>query len=402
MESTQTPSDKIKLQASWVFEANRNAQTRYIVNQGGTRSTKTYSILQNLITDAYANRDKPTIFSVVRKSMPALRATAMKDFLDIMRSTGHYHEENHNRSENIYHIGRAEIEFFSLDEEQKVRGRKRRKLFVNEANELTSDEFFQLDIRTEERIYLDYNPSEIDHWIYRTDDEAMMPAAQRTDIRSTYLDNPFLAPELIARIERIKNQSPSLWKVYGLGEPAQLDEIIYTNWDTVKMFPVEASDQFYGLDFGYTNPCALVHCASVDGEVYEQEELYESGLTNTALIKRLETIITDKRLPIYADSARPEMIEEIFRAEFNIIPSRKGKNSVQDGIDCVKRFKCHIIESSSNLLKEIKSYQWCKDKNGQIIEGRPVEFNNHLMDARRYAIADHLVGQGQLEVLFEA
>jgi phage terminase large subunit len=325
----------------------------------------------------------------------------MKDFFDILKSHGLYHEENHNMSENVYSIGKVEVEFFSLDEPQKVRGRKRDYLFVNEANELTSEDFFQLDIRTISRIFLDYNPSDIDHWIYRDDEGSMMPRENRTDIHSTFRDNPFLEPHLVKRIEQIQSQDEDYWKIYGLGEQATSKKIIYTNWETVKEIPA-ATNVFYGLDFGYNDPCALVKESFIDGEVYEEEKLYESGLTNSDLIERLNTLITDKSDPIYADSARPDMIEEILQAGFNIHPSRKGKSSIQDGIDIVKRFKCHILDSSVNLLKEIKSYQWCKNKNGDIIDGKPIDFNNHLMDARRYAIADHLVNLNVCEVLFEA
>jgi phage terminase large subunit len=360
-------------------------------------SSKSWSLAQLFFAIALENRHEQTVLSVVRKSLPSLRATAMKDFFDILKSHGLYDEKLHNMSERTYKIGRSMIEFFSVDDAQKMRSRKRDYLWINEANELSEEEFFQLNVRTSKQIFMDYNPSEIVHWIYSH------PAISQNSaiINSTYKDNPFLSPQIVSELLSLKDTDEEYWNVYGLGLRARSKKIIYTNWDVCQRIP--EGDVFYGLDFGHTAPTALLEVTRIDNELWERELVYE-GMTNAELIVRLGELGVLLDAEIWADSEAPDRIAEIGNAGWrNVRPAEKGKGSVEYGIGVVKRHKVHVLESSVNLIKEKQAYKWKTDRAGEVIEGQPHKFLDHLMDAERYAVAGHCkVRESQgLEVLFE-
>lgn len=327
------------------------------------------------------DRKKPTVFDVVRKTLPALRSTAMKDFFDILKGYGIYDEESHNKSDHIYRIGRAEICFFSIDDAQKVHGRKRDYLWLNEANEIGYEDFTQLNLRTAKQVFMDYNPSDNISWVYDI-------AENVTDIHSTYLDNPFLAETIRREIEMLEHQSEWHWNVYGLGRRAISKETIYTNWDTVDSLP-DFSDIFYGLDFGFAHKTALVRIMRREFEVWEQELVYESGLTNAQLIERMNRLEVPKNAEIWADAEAPDRIAEIYAAGWLAVkPAKKGKQSVKDGIDIVRRFRTHILKTSIGLIQEKQSYKIQMDLRGYPTDS-PVKFKDDLMDAERYAISNH-------------
>ena len=315
-------------------------------------------------------------FDIIRKHFPSLKASIMKDFFDILLGMGAYSEKFHNKTENIYRYNGSTFNFYSLDEPQKIRGRKRDYVVMNEANEFTYEDFQQINWRTNKQLYLDFNPSDEYHWIY----EKVLGRSDCQFIHSTYLDNPFIPNELKKEIELLKDQDENYWKIYGLGERGMSQQIIYTNWDE-REFP-DTSDVFYGLDFGYNNKTALVKVAVGDGEIFCKVLIYEVGMTNSDLISRLAET-AGKNDEIYADSQGVEKIEEISREGFNI---RGSDKSVFDGIDFLKRFKIHIDPESEGLIKEIKSYRWKTDKEGRIVTPeQPVKFNDHALDALRYA-----------------
>lgn len=366
----------MELKVSIIFDKLKASTKRIVVNQGGTRSGKTYSILQFLIIDCLES-STPKTYSIVRKTFPALKATVLKDFISILDSIGLYSEHDHNKSDHIYKLNGSEFEFFSLDQPTKVRGRKRDVLFLNEANELTLEDWRQLSLRTTGNIYLDYNPSDEYHWIY--DDVLIRDDCEF--IKSNYRDNPFLEQAIIDEIERIREVDENFWRVYGLGERGVSMESIYTHYKEVDSLP-EQNNYCYGIDFGFNNPTAIVKVGLIDKSAYATEILYESGLTTSDLLKRMEKLIPDKRKEIYADSADPKAIEEISRAGYNIRPADKDVNA---GIDKVKSTPLFIDKTSHNLLREIRNYKWKVDKNGRTLD-EPVKFNDHIMDALRYAI----------------
>ena len=380
---------ELKLQGTNVLDKNlkafHNELYRFIVNQGGTRSSKTYSIAQMWVILLMQETD--AILTITRKTMPSLRSSVMRDFFEVLKSSDLYDENLHNKSDNTYILHRNIVEFVSLDQPQKKRGAKRKYLWMNEANEFTYEDFMQMNMRTQLKVVLDYNPSDEFHWIY----DKVIPRANAVFIKSTYLDNPFLERSLIAEIEELKNIDDTYWKIYGLGEKGGSSITIYTNWDEVPEFPENVDDLVYGIDFGYNNPSVVLKIGIVDGrEAYIKEELYQTKLTNSDLIEELKNIIPENKRNtslIKADSSEPDRIEEINRAGFWCEPCRKGKGSVKDGIDTVKRYHVHIVKGSPNLLKEEKYYKWRVDKDGHVLD-EPVKFMDHAQDAKRYAIGD--------------
>lgn len=372
----------LDLQTTRVFQKNYNEYlkgTNFVVNQGGTGSSKTYSIAQLFLLILL--RGERVLLTVARKTLPALRATAMRDFFDIMKASNLYRVERHNKSNNNYVYKDAEIEFISIDEAHKIRGRKRQYLWLNEANEFSYEDFRQLNLRTEKQVFMDFNPSDEYHWIY----DYILTRPDCSFIQSTYKDNPFLEPRRIKEIELLKQMDQNYWRIYGLGERGISELKIYSHWQYCDKLPDNPDEVIYGLDFGYNNPTALIKVAIKDQNIYTEELIYKSYLTNADLITKLKEIKEVKSAYIYADCAEPQRIEEIKRAGFNIRPSDK---EVGKGVDAVKTRIWFITKSSINILKEVKSYSW-KEKDGKALD-EPVKTNDHAMDAIRYAVHTHL------------
>ena len=374
---------KLQLNHTIVFTKNMNAYNkgiRFIINQGGTRSSKTYSIMQLLLFLCLTQKDLRV--SVVRKTLPALKASAMIDFYDIMNEWKQYNIKNHNKTEQRYTFNNgSSIEFIGIDKGQKVRGRKRDILYCNEANELTQDDFIQLNMRTNKAVFLDFNPSDNESWLYD-----LLKKDESCLIKSTYKDNIFLEESLVEQIEDLINVDENYYKVYVLGERPIATTRIYTHFKSYDFFE-EFKDSCYGLDFGYNHPCALIESSFDGNKVYVREIIYRSKLTTADLITLMNELGVDKRKHIYCDSARPEVIEEIKRAGYRASGSDKA---VKAGIDKVKSMEVFIHSESVNLWKEFKLYSW-KSVNGVILD-EPVKLNDDGMDAMRYSIHSHIKG----------
>ena len=376
---------ELKIQATTVFQNNWDANTRYVVNIGGSRSTKTYSILQLLIVKALESTE-PLVISIVRKSLPALRISVMRDFFNILRSLDLYDAELHNKTENTYQLNQSMVEFFSIDDAQKRRGTKRDILFVNEANELDWEDFFQLQIRTTTQIFLDFNPSET-FWY----NDQIQSREDVTTIHSTYKDNPYLNADQINEIERLQHTDKQYYQIYALGQFAGSFDRIY-QYIPVDDIPTNVAKLVaLGMDFGFTNdPTTLVEVWK-DGRdgIYLNELIYEQGLTNGDIAALLGQYGVDKYIEIIADSAEPKSIEEIRRFGFNIKPAHKGPDSVNNGIDILKRHVIHVTKQSVNLIKELNNYKWFTDKNNNKLN-KPVDMFNHALDAVRYVALNKL------------
>jgi len=375
---------ELKIQATNVFERNWEANTRFVINIGGSRSTKTYSILQLLIVKALESVE-PLVISVVRKSMPSMRITVMRDFFDILKQLDLYNVELHNKTENTYLLNNTLIEFFSIDDAQKRRGSKRDILFVNEANELSAEDFFQLNIRTTNQVFIDFNPSET-FWY----NDQLENRDDITIIHSTYKDNPFLPDEQVYEIERLQHTDQQYYQIYALGQFAGSFDRIY-QYIPVDDIPVNSAKLVaLGMDFGFTNdPTTLVEIWKDNDDLYLNELIYERGLTNQDIANRLGEYEVDKYIEIIADSAEPKSIEEIRRMGFNIKPAQKGPDSVLNGIDILKRHKLHVTKQSVNIIKEINNYKWVTDKDGNKLN-KPVDMFNHSLDAVRYVALNKL------------
>jgi phage terminase large subunit len=372
---------QIKIKTTNVFNKAYRSNTRITCLQGGTRSSKTYSLCQLFIIKALQETGKT--FTIVRKTLPALKGTAYRDVISILKELELYSEEYHNKSELSYTLNDNLIEFISVDQPQKIRGRKRNYLWLNEANELTYEDWTQLILRTTEQIYLDYNPSDPYSWIY----EKVITRNDCTFIKSTYLANPFLDEDTIAEIERLKDLDPDYWRVYGMGEIGTIQTMIFRQFELVD--DMQGRLIGYGLDFGFTNsPTALVEVRLQDDNLYIKELLYEKRLTNTDLAHRLKDFGINRQAEIVGDSAEPKSIEEIHRQGFNIKPAKKGAG-IHLGLDIMRRYKLHITKDSTNAIKEFRSYKWATDKNGDVLN-TPVKINDHLVDATRYLCLNKL------------
>lgn len=371
---TTTRGRELNFNGTVVLQKNLAATTRFVANQGGSRSSKTFSICQLIVIRAHEVTGK--VITIARKTLPALRGSMMRDFFEVLRVCGLYEEANHNKTAHTYLLNGNTIEFVSADQPSKIRGRKRWLLVLNECTEFDEEDFFQFVLRTTGQIFIDFNP-DAESWIY----DKVLSRDDVTLIKSTYLDNPFLEAEVIKEIERLKEVSPVHWTVFGLGERGFSEEVVYTNWrQCEKLAP--GDNHFFGLDFGFNHPTALVEVVEQDGEYYTDELIYESKLTGGDLVQRMMGLPDIKTYPIYCDHARPEMIEELSRAGFKVFPADK---SVKDGIDFVKRHIVHVTKPSVNLWKERASYKWMKDKSGRVLD-EPVKFRDDLMDALRYGI----------------
>lgn len=371
-----------KIKTNIVYEHLQDSDKKIVVEQGGTRSGKTYNVLLWILGD-YCNNNTGKTITIVRKTFPAVRGTVMRDFFDILKTYGLYYEELHKKSTHEYILNDNRVEFISLDQPTKIRGRKRDLLFINEANELTFEDWQQLIFRTTERVIIDFNPSEEFHWIY----DKVLTRDDCDFFQTTYKDNPFLSQVIVDEIERLKDIDENYWRVYGLGERGKSRSLVY-NFATIKEIPEGAKLIGKGLDFGYSNDStALVETFILGDNMYVRELLYRTGMTNQDIAKEFERIGIDRRDEIWCDSAEPKSIEEIHRMGWNVKPTQKG--AINIGIDMVRRYKLIATDGSINIIKELRNYKYIEDKNGQLTN-KPIDAFNHTLDALRYSIVNRL------------
>ena len=363
------------IKATAIFEKNYEAilgDKRFIINEGGSRSSKTYSLCQLMIIYCLQNNNK--VVSVIRKTFPALRATVLRDFIEILKEIGLYKQEMHNKSEHIYTFANGSmVEFFSVDDEQKIRGRKRDIAWCNEANELYFDDFTQLNMRTEDKLIFDYNPSDSASWLYE------LPADESIKIKSTYKDNPFLPESIKAQIEDLKRTDEALYQIYALGEKAISKSNIYSQWTFVAHRPSRFVKYVYGIDFGYNHPTALMRVYYCDNDIYIEPVIYESYLTTTMLIEKLATLGIEQTVTILADYSRPEIIQEMNIAGYDV---QNANKVVKKGIDNLKTFGV-FCQDDKAIKREYENYKW--KKIADFITDEPVKLFDDAMDAIRYA-----------------
>lgn len=365
---------------------------RITILQGGTRSGKSVASIQYLVVKALEEPNKQ--ISIVRKSFPSLRISALRDFKEQMNSLNLWEEMSWRASENSYFFDNGSmIEFLSVQDSERRKGTKRDILYIDEANELDYEDYFQLFIRTTEKVILSYNPSfpPQNHWI--TQHVHTHPESEI--YISTYLDNAFLEDSIINEIERLRETSPSYWTVYGTGQFGMSEGLIFDNFQIVDYISEDAELLGYGIDWGYSNDkTAMVALLRSPEGIYLDEMFYHSGLlTNQIgdLIK--ESFEIHGKAVVIGDSSEPRTIEEIFRMGINIKPASKGKDSIINGIDLMKQHKMFITKSSKNLIDELYSYQWLKDKANNLTNEPDPRSPDHAIDAARYISSFMLGGQ---------
>lgn len=360
----------------------KNSSARFRIHQGGTRSGKTYAICQYIVYLLTTSKEPLTI-SIIRKTLPALKGSVQRDLISILEQTNLYWLGEHNKSENTFRFNGHLIEFLSVDEPQKIRGRKRNIAYLNEANELLLEDFRQINMRCTDYMILDFNPSDPVHWIY----EELIPRNDCETWITTYKDNKFLSPELVHEIERMRERDPDYWRVYGDGKRAVFSKRqIFSNWNfkSINDFP-EFDDVILGLDYGYSNdPTAICEVYKRGSEIYLHEICYKTGMTNEDIVNLIKEKGHEQTL-IIAESAEPKSNDYLKKSGLWVKPAVKGQGSINAGISLMKEFDITVSNQSHNFKTEVLSYYWQELKDGTIIN-KPVDKLNHLMDAARYAI----------------
>lgn len=375
------------IQTTKIFTTVDNAvQSGYkiVSAQGSSRSSKTYNILIYLLSYILANKKS---LSIVRKTLPALKGSVFRDFKEIIQDKFKIWDNRcMNKSEMVYTFPNGSfVEFFSTDDEQKIRGRKRNILYCNEANEISFLEWQQLIMRTTDFSIVDYNPSFSDeHWLCELNKDS-----RTYHFISTYKDNPFLEQTIIDEIESLEHKNKVLWTVYGLGLQAMAEGLVFPEFEIVDEFPVNAKQVAAGLDFGYSSdPTAIVKCGILDGRLYLDEQCYRTHMLTSEIIKELKKL----GLFVYADSADPRLIQEIANAGIIIFPADKYKGSVMGGLFKMMEYKLCVTKRSVNYIRELKNYVYEQNKDGKFIN-QPIDAYNHLIDGTRYYTIGKLLGK---------
>ena len=378
--------------ATPVYAANIDAiQSHYrvIVNEGGTSSTKTYSIMQAIKTMADSFYDLH--IEVAALNVPHFKNGAMRDLINILSSMGEYQTRvQHNKTDHIFQFTTGStIEFKAYDDSGKARGGRRDFLFVNEANLFDRQIIKQLMLRTRYKVIMDYNPADEFHWIY----DEILPREDCLLIHSTYLDGyDFLQPYQIAEIEALKETDPVLWQIYGLGKRAVGRNKIFPHFKLIDEFPENIDHQSYGVDFGTVKPSAVMRCGFDDKRIVLDEVIYQAGLTTQMLIQQMEQENVDQYIDMFCDSAEADRIMELQQAGYNAM---KAVKSVDAGLGFMRgmfvddngerRFsgrELQITKRSVNTIKEVKQYKFQEVRG--LITDKPVKFMDHALDAGRY------------------
>lgn len=392
---------QITIETSPIFDWCNDSTKPIVVQSGGTSSGKTYSILQYLL--AIATSQERLVITVAGQDIPNLKKGAYRDAQSILYNTEAYLQELifHNKSnrEFIFNTGSV-IEFNSYSDFQDAKSGKRDYLFVNEANGVGYEVFEELQVRTTQQTFIDFNPT-ARFWAHDK-----FQGRDHVDwFNSTFRDNPFIEPSIKEKILSYEPTPENIargtaneyrWKVYGLGEVGRLEGLVFPDFEVSSDWPDEYKWRVFGMDFGFTNdPTTLIEIRYAHGNLYWKEHLYQTGLTNPDICNHLDRINHEGM--IVADSAEPKSITEIKRRGWNIKGAVKGKDSINQGIDAIKRYKCYIHSGSKNLIEEFSSYTWDKDRDGNPVN-KPVDKFNHGIDAGRYGLSMKLLHNKKLQI----
>ncbi|WP_295772852.1 terminase large subunit [uncultured Mucilaginibacter sp.] len=374
------------MQTSVLFKFNYESKSQIIVNQGGTSSGKTYALIQVLL--ALACEQPKQVITIVGQDIPNLKSGAMRDAQTIISQwpTLQNAVKSFNKSDRVYELHNGSlIEFKSYDNGQDAKSGKRDYLFINEANGITWDIYTELALRTRKRVYLDYNPNAA-FWVH--DELLGKPGVEL--LISDHRHNPFCDEHTRQKIENLQQSDPERWKVYARGLTGKITGLVITNWVVCETIPPDAKKLACGLDFGFTNDeTGLLEVYKQNGELWVNELLYETGLTNQDISERMTAADLNKNVEIIADSAEPKSIEELRRLGWRITGAKKGTDSIKNSIDILRRYRINVTRSSVNLRRELGRYQWKTDSAGKTLN-IPTDSWNHLIDPLRYVALNKL------------
>ena len=366
----------MRIKTTKVFQDLLDSTKRVNVFQGSSRASKTYNILIYFVYKLLQEDNKT--LSIVRKTLPALKGSVLRDLKEILLMFDVYDQEKWHSVDGYYELGTNIIEWFSVDDETKLRGRKRDYLFINEGTEVSYDEYIQLILRTSGLVVIDLNPSLWKSWIYDLEGQ--------DDVQYnmvTYKDNPFLPQVQVDEIEKLKERDPNLWRIFGLGLKGVPTKMVFTHQQIYIDIPEGAKLLGYGIDFGFNDPSTLVKVSKFNDNIFCEEMLYLKNVTITDFIYKIKDLGINLSDDFIADSASPQSIEELRRSGINCKPVKK--NSILHGIDMIKRSNFFVHGFSKNLQEELQSYIWKTDKNGNNLD-EPVDSDNHLIDGIRYVL----------------
>lgn len=370
----------MQIDTTIVYRQLEQCKKRIIAHQGGTRSSKTYNIVLWIIF-SYCSRNKGKLITLCRKTFPALRGSVMRDFFNILDHAGKYDEKLHDKTHHEYKLNGNLVEFLAIDSPEKAKSRKRHLLFICEANELNYDDFFQLNIRTTEKVIVDFNPSFEYHWLY---DEVINREECELFI-TTYKDNPFLETDEINEITRMEKISPWHWTVYGLGQRGKYPNIVF-RYILSNIIPESAKLLGTGLDWGFVNDPSTIIDVYRDGDnLYLKERCYQTGMTNSDINRKLIEIDHKKPDAIYYDNSRPDSGEELRRMGWRMLPAKSRTTHNNYGIDLAQRFTINLIKEDLNLIKEFNNYIYKTDSANKVTNV-PVDLFNHGIDAFIYVL----------------
>jgi len=383
----------VQQKASVLFREIYHSANHVIINQGGTSSGKTYSIMQVLYSLACATEN--LVITIAGQDIPNLKAGVLRDAQTIYNSWPELQMmiKSYNKTDRIYEFHNGSLlEFKSYDNAQDAKSGKRDYLFVNEANGISWDVYSELALRTRLKIFIDYNPNSA-FWVH--DNLMGRPGVQV--LISDHRHNPFLSTQTKEKIEAIKDLDEEQWRVYARGLTGKITGLIFSNWFICEDVPAGAKLIAAGLDFGFTNDeTGFVLVYRQDGELWIDEMIYETGLTNTDIAARLSDLKISKNTEIVADSAEPKSIEELRRLGWKITGAKKGADSVNNSIDILKRYRINITRRSVNLRNELGRYKWRTDRTGRTLN-EPVDSWNHLIDPIRYVALNKLKPPGRIK-----
>ena len=375
---------------SEIWDGINDNETRGVVCEGGSRSSKTWSICQALLTLGHRS---PSRIIIARFRRTWIKPTVLDTFIKVCKSLDLWEEERFNKTELIYSLNGSTYEFYGLDDSQKLHGIEADYFWLNEAIETSRDDFDQLEQRCTGKWLLDYNPSTDEHWIF----DSVLRRDDVKYIHSTQLDNPYLPDHIRAKILSYEPTASNInlgtaddfkWKVYGLGQRSRREGAIYTNWKEADQWPTGWKWRCFGMDFGFTHdPTALVEVVYNGGKLWVRELIYETGLTNADIAKKCGLQRSDE---IVADSAEPKSIEELRRFGFRIRGVKKGTDSVRSGIDKLKSVQIMVHKDSLNVIRELKAYSWKRDHRTNQAINVPEDDNNHALDALRYVAMEKM------------
>lgn len=366
-----------------LLAAFTDPRIRGVASKGGTRSGKTWGILQLLHLLAL-NNPSPLVISCVAATLPMVKRGMVRDFRLMLANEGQWDENAYNKSEGCYQYSNGTIiEFFGVDNASKVHGSARDILFVNEAQGIPREIFRQLDIRTRKKVIIDFNP------VRKFWGETEFVGDRYVTVHSTYKDNPYLSKEQVGAIEKNMNDA-NWWRVYGEGLTGGVEGNVYPEYEVIEDMPETFTGRCLGLDFGFVNdPTAIVDIRFQGWDLYVDLLCYETGLLNASIADYLTSNMLHRLITV-CDNAEQKSIVELQQRRIKAIPCVKGRGSVAGGIAQVKQFKLHITRRSVKLLDELDNYKWIKDEATDTYTNEAIDAWNHALDAMRYGV-DYLI-----------